>query len=66
MKIYYERDKKEEEIEIKKPKKIKQLLEERGISLESVILVKNDKIALEDEFVEDKDELKLLSVVSGG
>lgn len=66
MELYIERDDKTLQIEIAKPTPIKEILQQNSISLESVILVKNDGICLEDELVENKDSIKLLSVISGG
>lgn len=66
MKIYLERENKTINFEIKTPKKIIDILKELNITLESVILIKNDEIALEEEIIENNDHLKLLSVVSGG
>jgi sulfur carrier protein ThiS len=42
------------------------ILKDLSINPESIILVKNNEIALDDEFIEDKDELRILSVISGG
>lgn len=66
MKIFIEKENKTIEILIKTPTTIKKILREHKIPLESVILVKNDKICFEDENVCNNDEIKLLSVVSGG
>lgn len=44
----------------------KQLLELLKINPSTVILVKNDEVVLEDEQLEDADEIKILSVISGG
>jgi sulfur carrier protein ThiS len=43
-----------------------ELLKELKINPSSVIIVKNDEIVLEDEILEEKDKVKILSVVSGG
>jgi sulfur carrier protein ThiS len=66
MKIYIERTNKEKEIKLTKKTQIKDILKKLNISNSSVILVKNNNVTLEEEFVEDKDSLKILSVVSGG
>jgi len=42
------------------------LLNELNINPSTVILVKNDEIVLEDEILESDDEVKILSVISGG
>lgn len=66
MKIFIEKEKKEIDFKITDKKKIKDILNELEISRNSVIIVKNDNIALDDDLVDNQDKLKLLSVVSGG
>lgn len=66
MKIFIEREKKTIEYKLEKPKPLIEILKDLNIHLESVILVKNDTICLEEELVENNDEIKLLSVISGG
>ena len=66
MEIYIEKENTTKQIKLEKNKKIKEVLKELGISLNSVILIKNDTVCLEDEKVSDKDKIKILSVVSGG
>ena len=66
MRLYLEKEDLEKEIKIDSEKSLKQILKEEKISISSVILVKNGEVCLEDEMVNDKDEVKLLSVVSGG
>ena len=65
MKVFIEKDSKSVNV---KHKKIsgKVLLEELNINPSSVILVKNDEVVLEDEILGEKDDIKILSVVSGG
>ena len=66
MEIYFERTNTNKTIEIKKQTTIKSILKKFNIINESVILVKNNKICLEDTTITNKDKLKILSVVSGG
>ena len=66
MELYIEREDKTITLSVENPKPLIEILKEQEISLESVILVKNDSICLEDEMVSDNDSIKLLSVVSGG
>jgi sulfur carrier protein ThiS len=68
MKVYIEKDSKSLNLRIKKSEKIdgKKLLKKLKINYSSVILVKNDEVVLEDEIFENSDEVKILSVVSGG
>ena len=64
--IYLERENKTINVEIKNKKKIKELLNEMNISISSVIISKNDNVTLEEDFIENEDKIKVLSVVSGG
>ncbi len=64
--IYLERENKTITKNLEKKIQLKELLNELNISLSSVILVKNNEIALEDEIISNEDKIKILSVVSGG
>ena len=66
MEIFLERENKTINIEIKNKKSLIEILKQLNISNDSVILVKNNNICLEDEIVSNKDKIKILSVVSGG
>ena len=66
MEIYFEKENKTKKIVLKTSITLKELLKKLDVNLDSVILVKNDEICLEDEIVTNKDKIKLLSVVSGG
>ncbi|MGV8141530.1 MAG: MoaD/ThiS family protein [Candidatus Woesearchaeota archaeon] len=68
MKVYIEKDSKSLDIKLKRSERIdgKKLLAKLKINPSSVILVKNDEVVLEDEILENDDEIKILSVVSGG
>jgi sulfur carrier protein ThiS len=71
VKIFIERENKNIELSIisefkKKEIQIFKILEKLNISKNSIIIIKNDEITLEEEFVNDNEELKFLSVVSGG
>lgn len=66
MEIFIEKDNKTINLEIKELKSLKNILKELNISVESVILVKNDEVCLDEELVSNEDKIKLLSVVSGG
>ncbi|MEK6964182.1 MAG: MoaD/ThiS family protein [Nanoarchaeota archaeon] len=44
----------------------KKLLITLGVSSQAVLIIKNGELVTEDEVLKDKDEVKLLSVVSGG
>jgi sulfur carrier protein ThiS len=67
MKVYIEKNSKSLNIKIiKKGIDGKSLLEKLKINLSSIILVKNNEVVLEDEMFENSDDVKILSVVSGG
>jgi sulfur carrier protein ThiS len=66
VKIYFEKENKTEEYQLDEKKTLKDILKEKDISIDSIILVKNNQICLEDESVSNEDEIKILSVVSGG
>ena len=66
MKVFLERSNENITISIDGKKSLKEVLFDLKISIESVILIKNNEICLEDEFVCDSDNIKILSVVSGG
>jgi sulfur carrier protein len=63
MKVYVEKQDKLLELE---KKSVKELLDELKINPNTVIIVKNNEIVLEDEQLDDNDEIKILSVISGG
>jgi len=65
MKVYIEKD--GSSVDVKK-KKIsgKDLLQFLKVNPSSVILVKNDEVVLDDELFSEDDDIKILSVVSGG
>lgn len=66
MEIYIEKDDKKLSKSIEGEISCEEILKELDISNESVLLVKNGNVCLEDETITDEDELKILSVVSGG
>ncbi len=53
-------------LELNKSVTGKELLAELGINPSTVILVKNNEVVLEDEQLSETDDVKILSVVSGG
>lgn len=66
MDVYIEREDTTKTVDIEKEMNCRELLKKLNISQESVILVKNGNICLEDEVLTNDDYLKVLSVVSGG
>lgn len=66
MKIFIEKDAKTINYKVNGKKIVSDVLKELKISTSSVIIVKNNAICLENSIVTDADDIKLLSVVSGG
>ncbi|MFN4179436.1 MAG: MoaD/ThiS family protein [Armatimonadota bacterium] len=46
--------------------KVKELLEKLNLSPESTIVVRDDEVLTEDEWLEEDDEVKVISAISGG
>jgi sulfur carrier protein ThiS len=65
MKVYIEKDNRYLNLDLDKIDG-KSLLEKLKINPSAIILVKNDEVVLEDEIFTEKDNVKILSVVSGG
>jgi len=66
MEIYFEKTNATKTIKLTKPTTLKEILQKESITIESVILVKNNCVCLEETKVNNDDKVKLLSVVSGG
>lgn len=64
MKIYIEKE--DKLLELTNIENISELLNNLKINPSTVITVKNNEVVLEDEQLEDTDEIKILSVISGG
>jgi len=64
MKIFIERTKEEKNFFFKG--KAIELLNKLNLNSEEVILIKNNEIVTEDEMLNDEDDIKILSVISGG
>jgi len=64
MHILIERPKKELDKEFEGT--VKELLEELGINIETVIIARNNELVTEDEQLKDSDDIRIMSVVSGG
>ncbi len=63
MKVFIEREDKEKEV---KAGTIKELLKKLNINPVTVIVAKNNELVTEDEKLNEKDEIKIISVISGG
>lgn len=61
--IFIEKENKKTNIKAKTPKEAMELLD---INPETVLIVKNNELVLDNENLNDNDELKFLSVISGG
>ena len=67
MKVYVEKEDRHISIDNLKDKYTgKSLLEFLKINPGTVLLVRNDEVVLEDEIFEQDDDIKILSVISGG
>ena len=64
MEVFIESENKKKRIRFKGS--ASQLLEFLKINPETVIIAKNDELVTEDERLMDEDEVKILSVISGG
>jgi len=63
MKVFIEKENKQLELTAKTGT---QLLNELGINPTTVLLVKNNEVTLPEENLSETDNIKILSVVSGG
>jgi len=64
MKIFIEKEQKNEIIFFEG--KAKDLLKKLKIDVNTVLVVQNGELITEDDIIKDKDEIKILSVISGG
>jgi len=63
IKVYNERENKFKEI---KATNIQEIVEQLNINLEEVIIIKNNELTTDKTKLKDGDEIKFLSVISGG
>ncbi len=64
VRVFIEREKRTADEKFAGP--IRELLGRLGLDPETVVVVKNGEVVTEDERCGERDEVKLLSVVSGG
>jgi len=64
--VFYDRENKEKTIELANNSSVKDLLAKMKINPVTVIVSKHDNIIPEDEKLKDKDNIRLISVISGG
>ena len=53
-------------IEVKGPKKAKDLLRELCLVVEAHLVIRGDELVTEDEMLDDKDAVEIRPVISGG
>ncbi len=53
-------------IEVKGPKKAKDLLKELQLVVEAHLVIRGDELVTEDEMLYDKDQIEIRPVISGG
>ncbi len=54
------------EIEIKGPKRTKDLLRELSLVMEAHLVIRGDELVTEDEMLADVDQIEIRPVISGG
>ena len=64
MNIYIDKDQTKKEINFTGT--VKELLDKLKVNIETVIVVRNNELLNEDEKLINNDNIKILSVVSGG
>lgn len=63
---FIDRENKSRELEMDSGSKVADLLDKLGINPVTVIVSRNDELILEDEELNNKDNILILSVISGG
>jgi sulfur carrier protein len=53
-------------VEIKGPKRVKDMLRELNLVQEAHLVIKGDDLVTEDEQLKDEDEVEIRPVISGG
>ena len=53
-------------IEVKGPKRAKDLLRELNLLAEAYLVIRGDDLVTEDEMLSDKDQVEIRPVISGG
>ena len=66
LRVFYDRENKEKTIVLDDNLTVKDLLSRLNINPVTVIVSKNNELILEDEKLNDKDDVKIISVISGG
>lgn len=64
MHVYIERSDEHKELEFAGT--VQKLLDELDINVQTVLVLKNNALVTEDEVLSDDDDIKIITVVSGG
>ena len=56
----------ERQVEVKGPKRVKDLLRELNLLPEAHLVIRGDDLATEDDMLKDDDEIEVRPVISGG
>lgn len=64
MKVFIERENSTKQLKFKGT--VSKLLKQLKLNPAAVLVAKNDVLVTEDDTLSDKDEIKILSVISGG
>jgi sulfur carrier protein len=56
----------ERDLEIKGPKRVKELLRDLGLVQEAHLVIRGDDLVTEDEMLKDDDTVEIRPVISGG
>lgn len=54
------------EVEVKGPRRVREVLKELHLLPESVLVVRGDDLVTEDELLKDEDRIEIRPVISGG
>ena len=54
------------EVEVKGPRRVREVLKELNLLPESVLVVRGDDLVTEDELLADEDRIEIRPVISGG
>ena len=54
------------EVEVKGPRRVREVLKELNLLPESVLVVRGDDLVTEDELLKDEDLIEIRPVISGG
>jgi len=64
--VFIDRENRNAKLELDNGSSVADLLEKLNVNPVTVIISRNDELILEDEKLKNNDEIKVLSVISGG